>query len=59
MLRAVLLAAALVSARAIIPNDLSNFQGKWPCATSVRMGRPKARLGCCTALSLLHACPPR
>ena len=44
-LRLALLLAAFACARATLPHDLSNFQGKWPCDTSLRMGRPKVRTG--------------
>ena len=36
-----LLAALTSPARALLPNDLSNFQGQWRCPSAVRMGRPR------------------
>lgn len=39
-LRSALLAALAACASAIIPHDLSNFQGQWRCASGVRMGFP-------------------
>ena len=36
------LVALLASpAAALLPHDLSNFQGKWPCTGEVLMGKPK------------------
>ena len=38
------LVALLASpAAALLPHDLSNFQGKWPCTSEVLMGKPKVR----------------
>jgi hypothetical protein len=49
-----LVASACTSVMATLPRDLSNFQGKWPCSTSVRMGRPKVRAyALCIWLSML------
>jgi hypothetical protein len=42
-LRLALLFSACAMAVGSLPHDLSNFQGKWPCSTSLRMGRPKVR----------------
>ena len=40
---ALLLTFALLAAcaHALLPNDLSNFQGQWRCPSAVRMGRPR------------------
>ena len=36
-----LLAALTACAQALLPNDVSNFQGQWRCPSAVRMGRPR------------------
>jgi len=40
-----LFVATLTPSAALLPHDLSNFQGKWQCDNSVLMGKPKARRG--------------
>ena len=44
-----LFVATLTPSAALLPHDLSNFQGKWPCVNSVLMGKPKVRRAAASA----------